>query len=51
MNDDNSTQAEVAKSAVDRDSKADNEPSELVVGSVTFVIFIVFMAVWMYSTA
>ena len=38
----------MSKSENHNNGKRDKGPSELVVGSVTFVVFIVFMTAWMY---
>ena len=32
----------------DNDDNKDKAPSDFVVGSVTFIIFLIFMAAWMY---
>ena len=32
----------------DAESKTDKEPSEFIIGLVTFIVFLVFMTVWMY---
>lgn len=41
----------MSKSRESEKQSRENKPSDLVVGSVTFVIFIIFMTVWMYYTA
>lgn len=36
---------------MNKDNKSDKKSNDLIIGSVTFVIFIIFMTAWMYYTA
>ena len=48
MSDSKKMDTESDQSRRDDESKSDKEPSEFIIGLVTFIVFLVFMTVWMY---
>ena len=48
MSDKSSTEAGLSQDKTANDKKATKGTSDFVVGSVTFIIFIIFMIAWMY---